>query len=309
MVKTPIDTAEDTAAPDIAANLLAFGHTLGSQNRSALTVKSYSAAIRLLDDFLAGRGMPRAVASIRREHIEAFIEDQLERLRPASAANRYRSLQQFFKWLVEEGEIQTSPMARMHPPTIPETPPPVLREAALAALKKATAGVDFEARRDRAIIDLFHDSGIRLAEMAGLKLADIDLNVRTVWVTGKGDRPRQVPFDFETARALDRYVRKSRSQHPHAGLPWLWIGKKGRLTSTGISQVVKRRGLEAGITGLHPHLFRHTFAHEMSRDGMQETELMRLAGWKSRLMVGRYGASAADERALASYRALKDRTR
>lgn len=57
--------------------------------------------------------MPRAVAAIHREHVEAFVEDQLARLKPASAANRYRSLQQFFRWLVDEGEIKESPMARV----------------------------------------------------------------------------------------------------------------------------------------------------------------------------------------------------
>ena len=76
--------------------------------------------------------MPRNVAAIRREHVEAFIENQLSRLKPASAANRYRSLQQFFRWLVDEGEITDSPMSRMKPPTIPESPPDIIREAGVS---------------------------------------------------------------------------------------------------------------------------------------------------------------------------------
>ncbi len=64
------------------------------------------AAIRHLDDFLTAHGMPRDVATMRREHIGAFIEDQLTRLRPASAANRYRSIQQLFRWLIDEGELR-----------------------------------------------------------------------------------------------------------------------------------------------------------------------------------------------------------
>ena len=97
-------------------------------------------AVSRLDAFLEAHGMPRAVAAIRREHVEAFIEDQLARLKPASAANRYRSLQQFFRWLVDEGEIRESPMARMKPPTIPETPPDVLRRGRDRKLLDATAG-------------------------------------------------------------------------------------------------------------------------------------------------------------------------
>jgi len=76
--------------------------------------------------------MPQAVDSIRREHVEAFVEEQLARLRPASAANRYRSLQQFFRWLVDEGEIRESSVARMKPPTMVRCQPQCSVRCALA---------------------------------------------------------------------------------------------------------------------------------------------------------------------------------
>ena len=82
----------------------------------------------LLVAFLADKGMPTAVRSIRREHVEAFIVAELERTAPASAARRYRSLQQLFNWLDEEGEIDASPMTKMRPPKIPEKPVPVLSD-------------------------------------------------------------------------------------------------------------------------------------------------------------------------------------
>ena len=128
MTSAPTSGAESTAASDIPANALSFARHLRAANKSPNTIKAYLDAVTRLDGFLEGCGMPRTVATIHREHVEAFFEDQLARLKPTSAANRYRSLQQFFRWLVDEGELRESPMARMKPPTVPETPPDVVRE-------------------------------------------------------------------------------------------------------------------------------------------------------------------------------------
>jgi site-specific recombinase XerD len=270
MQSAPTSAQEDTARPDIEANAQSFRRHLRAANRQPATVHSYLDAVSRLDAFLAARGMPRSVAAIRREHVEAFVEDQLTRLKPASAANRYRSLQQFFRWLVDEGEVRESPMARMRPPTIPETPPPVIPEDHVRRLLAVTKGPAPEERRDRAIIMLLFDTGVRLSEIAGLLVADVEFDVRVgrdqdiagvIHVTGKGNRRRVAPFGKETAKDLDRYFRASRANPESEPDRWLWLGRKGRLTSTGIAQMLRRRAREAGIGDIHPHLFRHTFAH------------------------------------------------
>lgn len=298
-------TVHDTAVGSLAQLVASWRRHLVAQRMSPATISTYSTAVTQLGRFLEARGMPTDPEAIHREHVEAFITDLLTRWKPATAHNRYRGCQAFFGWLVEEGEIRESPMARMKPPRLPETPPPVLREPELRRLLDVCErDKSFEGRRDEAILRVFMDTGARRGEVLGLRLEDVNLDAQTLTVTGKGSRVRRVGMGAQTVRALDRYLR-ARTKHPAATLPNLWLGRKGPLRESGMAELVRDRGYQAGIPGrLHPHLFRHAYAHSMLAAGMQESDLMAQAGWKSREMLTRYAASTRSERAVAAAKTL-----
>ncbi|MDP6824335.1 MAG: tyrosine-type recombinase/integrase [Dehalococcoidia bacterium] len=291
---------------DIRRALVSFDLALRAENKSPGTVGLYSLAVRQLIAYLEGEGGSSQVGDITRDEINGYLSGLHEQFKPSTVHTRYRGLQAFFKFLKQEGEIQESPMRNMRPPRLPEVLVPVLSEDDIKSLLNSCVGSSFEERRDLALIRLFVSTGARRGELINLRYKpevpeenDISLDPPSVRVIGKGNRERIVPFDTRTAQAIDRYLRL-REVHNHAYMPWLWLARKGRLSPTGVLQMIRRRARLAGLGRVNVHQLRHTFAHHWLSDGGNESDLMQLAGWRSRTMIDRYARSAAGERAAAA---------
>lgn len=300
--------------------------SLRSRNLSGNTIRIYSNAAEKFGAFLldaengytppvdeetgkVGRPAPTDLDEIHREHVEAYITATIKRTSAVNAHQHYRCLKTMFKWLVEEEELDLSPMRTTKPPTVEEKEVPVIAEDSLKKLFKTCRGKSFADRRDYAIMLLFLDSGVRLSELADRRVSELDLDLNVLHVLGKGGKYRPVPFGRTCASALDRYLRAA-AKHKGRALEddmWLWWGDRSkghRLTLWGVGTMIERRCKEAGIEHINPHRFRHTFAHQWQLAGGSDADLMRIAGWRSRTMVSRYGASAGSERARKAHERL-----
>ncbi|MEV6301319.1 tyrosine-type recombinase/integrase [Actinoplanes sp. NPDC051861] len=235
---------------------------------------------------------------VERGHIEEFQAWMVATRSASTALNKHKGLQQFFKWLVEEEDLERSPLARVKQPKTAQTLIPILGDDDTAKILATCKDKDFLALRDTAIIRVFYSTGARLSEVAGLQLDDIDLNTDTLLFHGKGMKDRRVRFGGKAGRALSRYLRV-RARRRAADTPALWLPEKGEtpLSSNGIKIMLRRRGELAKVPNVHAHRWRHNFAHEWKLAGGDTGDLMLVLGWASDDMPRRYGASAAAERA------------
>lgn len=208
-------------------------------------------------------------------HVRTFAaREHRDGLGPRSVQRRLSALRGFFNYLIREGVIKANPAAEIRAPKAGKRLPKTLDVDQVASLMEKRA-TDELSRRDLAMLELLYSSGLRLAELAGLDVTDLDLADRTVRVLGKGSKTRILPVGKQAIVALRAWF-ADRAGLAKGGAA-LFIGRNGE--RLGARAIQKRIGRWAKATGLgvplHPHLLRHSFAThllESSRDlrGVQE---------------------------------------
>lgn len=277
--------------------------SLRAENKSPRTVETYTLALTQYAAWTDIGSPLDATTDDVREWLGTLHDSGKS---PATVKQRYMSLRAFFQWLEVEDDVP-SPMGKIRPPKVTEKPPPVLAPAQLEAVLATASTKSFRDRRDAAILHLLADTGVRASELVGLTVDDIDLDADVILVHGKGDKHRAAPFGYTSGQAVDRYLRVRASHKDARRTDALWLGERGPMTRAGLRHLVKARGDQAGVEGLHPHLFRHSFVHHWLASGGQEGDVARILGWTRKSaasMLDRYGASAATERAHSAHRSF-----
>ena len=274
----------------------------------------YGQAIRFFGDWLVLHDRPRTLDQLTRHAISAWLADLAERVDVETVRTRLRGMRRFCRWLAGEGEVEKAPTEGVEMPSPSEKPVRVLTDDELAAVLKVCvvprgkAGAYdrriFDGRRDEVLVRILVDCGVRVSELVGLDLDALDLDREICYVTGKGNRPRAVPYGAKTAQAVDRYLR-IRTAHPYGTkTSRLLLGERGPMSADGVRWRLEVLGEAAGVEDLHPHALRHTFAHRWLANGGQERDLMHLAGWRSDSMLQVYARSTAVERAHEAHRRM-----
>jgi len=243
---------------------------------------------------------------------ETLVEEDFRRWfhlgsTPSLKRWRWLALKQLARLLIEEGALAGDPFRGIPMPKEAVRPQPTLSDTDFAALV-ATCGNDFAGKRDRAILLVLDATGCRRAELADLKVADINLDTATVLIRrGKGGMGRNAFLHDDALRAVASWQRvRARSAQSTA----LWTTSEGRkLTSDGIRQMIERRSQRAGVAA-SSHQFRRRYAVTWLLNGGSEVGLMSTAGWTTPAMPARYVAAATSVIAQAEHvRVFENRKR
>jgi site-specific recombinase XerD len=205
----------------------------------------------------------------------------------------YRVLKTFWRWIVNEGELEASPMARIAAPRLADDPlPPVALEDVRAMIGTCT-GKGLTDTRDRALLLFLLDTGARASETVALDWQDVDLGSGAVMLRHtKGGRPRAAFLGVHTRKAALRYAKVRRNGHDGP----VWIGTRGgRLRYWGLRQILRRRAARAGVKAPAAHAFRRAFCLAMLRGGADVFALKELAGHADLSTTRRYSRQIDDD--------------
>lgn len=252
-----------------------LGHLRTERRLSPHTESNYRRDLQALAAYCGREGIP-GWKKLDAFHVRSFAaREHRAGLGPRSVQRRLSAVRGFCNYLIRERVIEANPAADIRAPKAPKRLPKTLDVDQVASLLERRAP-DPLARRDVAMMELLYSSGLRLAELAGLDVTDLDLADRTVRVTGKGSKTRILPVGKQAAAALRAWL-ADRAAFAKGGATALFLGQNGR--RLGPRAIQRRIGRWASAAGLgvpvHPHLFRHSFAThllESSRDlrGVQE---------------------------------------
>jgi integrase/recombinase XerC len=241
-----------------------LAHLQVERNLSAHTLDAYRRDLDALSEWTKKNGIDEP-ATLHAEQLRSFIAAEHRRgLSPKSVQRRLSAVRSWFQWLLKHGHVSANPAAGIRAPKASRKLPQVLDPDEAARLVEVPTDAPL-GKRDRALLELFYSSGLRLSELCGLRWRDLDLDDGIVTVLGKGSKQRVVPVGSHARKALAEWRGESGAARDAHVFP----GRSGAITPRAVQlrlrQLAQRQGL---FKRVHPHLLRHSFAsHVLESSG------------------------------------------
>jgi integrase/recombinase XerD len=247
---------------------------------SANTIAAYTRDLAKFTAWAAKRRLaPRDVSA---DHVLEFLGTLYRAgLDSRSVARHLVTLRGFFRWALTEREIAADPTAHLESPRVWKKLPGCLSLDEVERLLAAPDDKTALGSRDKAMLELLYSTGLRVSELCGLRLGDLDRQAGMVRTVGKGSKERLVPVGRQALSAVDRYLRHARPEilGGRAGVPWLFVTRRGgRMSRVGFWKRLRQHGRRArlGTRSLSPHKLRHSFATHLLERGadLRSVQLM-----------------------------------
>jgi integrase/recombinase XerC len=293
-------------ASPLADSIARFVAHLGAErNASPHTVAAYRRDLGELEAFARGkRGDDVRADQLDVYVLRGFLAELARKIAPPSVARKIAAIRTFCRFLERRGELSQNPAALLESPKTRRPLPTFLGVDAAKEVVDAPEADSPEGLRDRAMLEVLYGAGLRVSELAGLRLGDLDLDAGEVRVLGKGRKERITPMGGAAVKAIRAWLARRGELVSSASSDSLFLGARGqRLGVRRIQTLVHRYGaLGAGRADLHPHALRHTCATHLLEGGASLRAIQEMLGHASLSTTQRYTHVSLDA-VLSAYEA------
>ena len=269
------------------------------RNYSNYTIEAYSKDLRQFEEYVKmnkdNRFVPEEVdADLVRCWIVSLMD---EKISPVSVNRKLSSLKSFFKFLMKQGSISVNPLRLITGPKTKKPLPYFVRDKEMELLLDGDGfDEDFEGVRDRLILEMLYDTGIRRSELIGIQDSDVDFGAMQIRVTGKRNKQRLIPFAEGLKNLIQAYT-EVRNREVGSESGWFFVRKNGEQLSAGIVYTIVKKKLSEipTLAKRSPHVLRHSFATSMLNNGAELNAVKELLGHSSLASTSVYTHTTFEE--------------
>lgn len=281
-----------------------YGNYLTNEKDASVhTHKNYLADLHQFAEYMAAKhprmefSSPDALKGIDNTEIRGFLAELFKKNSAASVARKLASLRSFFQYWVKKGALENNPAKNVASPKVPRRLPNFLSIDEIFKLLEGPKGTGTLAVRDKAILELLYASGLRVSELVGLDIDQIDFDDNVVRIVGKGNKERMVPIGAKAKDALKKYIAVRPQLMEEASNKAVFVNRRGgRLTPRSVERLIQKYIKACGIDKkVTPHVIRHTFATHLLNAGADLRGIQELLGHASLSTTQKYTHVSVDK--------------